>query len=353
MIHKIPAYWLMRRFGSPKTTPINLTVSITYRCNSRCLTCNIWNKKGDELTAEEFSKIFKSIGKVYWTTLSGGEPFLRDDITPICKHLYDNCKPKIINIPTNGILENIPERVSEIAAYCSGSKIIVNLSLDGVGSKHDEIRGVSGNFNKTINTFRRLMMLKKKHENLTVGFHTVLSKYNAGSVPELFNYIKTLEPDSYILEIAEERQELGTIGSGITPSIEEYSKATDLLNQQTKNTRFSGVSKITQAFRREYYQLAKKTLENKKQTIPCYAGFASGQIAPNGDVWFCCVKALPVGNLRENNYDFRKIWFSEKADELRKPIKNKECFCPLANAAYTNMLANPTTMIKVSSNLLK
>jgi len=72
--------------------------------------------------------------------------------------------------------------------------------------------------------------------------------------------------------------------------------------------------------RLEYYALVKRILKEKRQVIPCYAGFASAQIAPDGDVWMCCVRAEPIGNLRESGYNFKKLWFSEKADRIRREI---------------------------------
>ena len=121
---------------------------------------------------------------------------------------------------------------------------------------------------------------------------------------------------------------------------------------ELKKQNFSGTSKITQSFRLQYYDLVKKTLRERAQIIPCYAGFASAQIAPNGDIWTCCIRADPIGNLRENDYDLKKIWFSEKAAKLRKSINNKECWCPLANAAYTNMFMDSKSLFNVIKNRL-
>ncbi|MFC2154824.1 SPASM domain-containing protein, partial [Candidatus Altiarchaeota archaeon] len=81
--------------------------------------------------------------------------------------------------------------------------------------------------------------------------------------------------------------------------------------------------------------------------IPCYAGYASGQVNPTGEVWGCCIEAKSMGNLREEDYDFKSTWFSEKAKELRQHIRHDGCFCPLANASYTNMLLHPSTLVKV------
>jgi MoaA/NifB/PqqE/SkfB family radical SAM enzyme len=284
--------------------------------------------------------------------MSGGEPFLRTDIVEICQSAHNNCKPNLIIIPTNGILyEIIPEKVKEIIEVCPNSHIIVNLSLDMIGEQHDEIRGVKGNFERAMKTYESLKSLNRK--NLEIGIHTVISIFNVHKMPQIYEEIEKMKPDSYITEIAEERVELGTMGMNITPSWEDYSKAIDYLSKKIEKQKFKGVSKITQAFRLEYYKLVMRILKERRQVIPCYAGTASAQIAPNGDVWFCCIKADPVGNLRDFNYEFKTVWFNEKADRLRKSIKAGKCYCPLANASYTNMLCNFKTLAKVGWRWLR
>jgi MoaA/NifB/PqqE/SkfB family radical SAM enzyme len=193
-----------------------------------------------------------------------------------------------------------------------------------------------------------LSRLKKlSYPNLTIGIHSVISKYNVKNFQEVYEGLNRLQPDSYITEIAEERVELGTVGQKITPSLEDYSKAIDFLSGKIKAHQYNGISNITQAFRIQYYELVKKTLREKRQIIPCYAGFISGQIAPDGEVWACCIKAESMGNLRKVDYDFGKVWFSENAQRIREPIRKKQCFCPLANASYTNMLVSYRTMVEV------
>ena len=96
-----------------------------------------------------------------------------------------------------------------------------------------------------------------------------------------------------------------------------------------------------------------KILKEKRQVIPCYAGIASAQIAPSGDVWMCCIKAESIGNLKKTNYDFTKVWTSKKAWESRQRIKKKECYCPLANAGYTNMLFDLKTVLRAGYNFMK
>ena len=97
----------------------------------------------------------------------------------------------------------------------------------------------------------------------------------------------------------------------------------------------------------------KRTLVEQRQVIPCLAGIASAQIAPNGDVWTCCIRAESVGNLREHDYDFRATWSTARAAELRRSIKAGECYCPLANASYTNMLCHTPTLTSVGLHVAR
>ena len=282
--------------------------------------------------------------------MSGGEPFLRKDIVDICRSVYENCRPGILNIPTNGILcDLIPEKVEQIVKNSPGSQVIINVSFDEIGARHDEIRNVRDNFAKAKETFKRLKTLRLP--NLTIGIHTVISKYNVNNIQEVYEELNALNPDSYITEIAEERVELGNAGRDITPSLEDYTKAIDFLIGRIKQKRHFGISGITQAFRIQYYELVKKILREKRQVLPCYAGFASAHIAPDGNVWACCIKAESMGNLRQANYEFNKIWFSSEAQKIRKPIMDRKCYCPLANASYTNMLCSYRTLIVIMKSI--
>ena len=347
LLPKIFTYKFFRSLGFPKLMPMNYTLSLLYTCNSRCKTCFVYNKKADNLTLFEYEKILKKIGRSpYWITLSGGEPFLRKDIVDICKIIYEYSKPKIINIPTNGILvDTIVKNVSEIAQFCSKTQIIINLSIDAIGEQHDKIRRIPGNYKKIMTVYHKLKELSFK--NVSVGIHTVISKFNVHDFSKIATDLMGLKPDSYITEIAEQRNELDTMDKKITPQLLSYRTAIDFLIHRIKNEEFSGLNKITQAFRIEYYNLVKKILRDKTQIIPCFSGIASVHISPEGDVWSCCIKAESLGNLRKNDYNFKKIWFNDKFKKERKSIKNKECYCPLANASYTNMLMDIPTLIRV------
>ncbi|MCL5257379.1 MAG: radical SAM protein [Chloroflexi bacterium] len=353
MLAKIPPVVSFRATGFPRMLPFNITLSVTSRCNSKCATCNIWRGEKQELALDELEKVFHSLGQApYWFTMSGGEPFLRSDIVEVCEAAYEICRPGIINIPTNGLLsKSIPDKVREIAKRCHGTQIVVNLSLDGIGQDHDTIRGVPGNFDRVMETYRGLSELELG--NFTLGVHSVVSRYNVDRFDSLADFVETLKPDSYIAEIAEERVELGTIGGGITPEPNDFEKAADRLIAYLEKGKNSGMGRINQAFRKRYYRMVGEVYTSRKQVIPCYAGFASAQIAANGDVWACCIRAESMGNLRDYHYNFHRIWAGQAAEAIRREIVEGKCYCPLANASYTNMLCHPQTLISVSSDLAR
>jgi MoaA/NifB/PqqE/SkfB family radical SAM enzyme len=352
---KLPLYWSFRRFGWPRMYPFSVVVSISFRCNSKCRTCDVWRKPNDDMTVEEWDKVFANLGRTpFYITFTGGEPFLRKDLDEMVISAYRHCRPSVITIPTNGLLtDRIVERVDRICRECPTSQIGLNLSLDGIGEEHDDIRGVPGNWDKSMATWKKLKELQKSRPNLVLTVHTVVSRFNQHRFREIYNDLQFLEPDSYITEVAEERVELDTVGWGITPDPDAYAPIADFLSEQAKARPAKGIAKFTQAFRAHYYQLARRVLYERTQVIACYAGWASAHIAPNGDIWSCCIRAEPVGNLRETGYALAPIWYGERMAALRKSIYDKECACPMANASYANMLLHPPTVAKVALEVIK
>ena len=350
----IPLFKLYRRFGWPRMLPLNLTLSPSPKCNSRCLTCNIWMKRENELTLQEWDKVLGSLGHTpYWFTISGGEPLMYPHVVELVQSVYKHCQPGVINIPTNGILPTIPENVERIARSCPRSQVIINLSLDGVGERHDVIRGVPGNFEKFEYCLEQLLSLRRQLNNLTIGIHSVVSVFNVEHLDEIIAYADRSGADQFITEIAEPRVELDTVGLPITPGAESYAKAIDRLIAYVESKQFRGMARITEALRVEYYQLVKRILEEQDQVIACYAGWVSAHIYADGTVWPCCVRGDNLGNLRDHNYDFKEIWFGERIQEVRRSIAARECHCPLANASYTSMLHDIATLSRLVAKVLR
>ncbi len=342
---KLLIFNISRRLNKTFILPVNYTYSITSKCDSKCKTCNIWKQKSsDDLTKEEWEKIIKNIGNApFWITITGGNQFLREDISDIVGYILEYNRPKIINFPVSGTLPKlIIEQIKKILIDIKGKnvKLILNLSIDGVNELHDNIRGVKGAFKSTIKTFKELKKLQKKYPNLIIGVYTIVSKYNTKHIDKIMEFITNdLKPDHQGIEIAEKSKELFNIKENFVPNKGIFIKVIDKYIGYTNNSKKS-ILKFKNFFRKRYYLAVKKTILRNKEIVPCFAGIASIQISSNGKVWQCCTKANIMGDLRKENYDFRRIFFGKKADEIRKKIKREHCFCTHSNSYYTNILSS-------------
>jgi MoaA/NifB/PqqE/SkfB family radical SAM enzyme len=355
LLANLAAYRAAHATGRTKPLPINLTVSVTYSCPSRCLTCDIWQKKVDDLSVDEYAKIFPTLERVpIWTTISGGDQFIRSDLADIVTLIRKMIEPKIINIPMNGIItERIHTLLPQIAERSRGSSLVLNLSVDEIGTEHDRLRGAPGNWDKLLGVAELIRDLKKVYDHVVLGVHTVISVHNVDRIPDIEREARRIfRPDSYITEVAENRVELKTMEKSITPDPADYKRAVEHLKNTIKANRSTHpVARLVESLRLEYYDLATQILEEKRQVIDCYAGWASAHLAPDGNLWGCCVRAESLGNLRDYDYDFRTVWRGPAADAFRQSVRAKECACPLANASYTNLLLAVPSLAKVTANM--
>lgn len=353
----------------PMPGPITLTFSVTNVCQSRCKTCSIWkiypnkhqNPK-EELKLNEVERIFRSLGHVYFLNFSGGEPFLRRDLVDIVDLALEHLKPSIIHSPTNAIatkrvLEGTRNILECVRRRGLNTPVTIKPSIDGVGAMHDEIRGVPGNWDKLMATIEGLKELEHEYPNFHLELGTVVSNFNKDHLGEIEDFVHKIGVQSYRNEIAEQREEFLNIGDPITPSGEEYIRLMDsfAIKIRCSMRNKKPLARVTESLRLVYYELAGKIVRENRQIIPCYAGISNVHLTPYADLWPCCVLgyAKPLGNLREVDYDFWKVWRGEGAEKVRGSIKNRECACPLANQAYSNIICHTPSLVKALMNILR
>ena len=124
---------------------------VTAKCNSKCRTCFYASetKKTDDLTFDEIRRLSETAPRFDKLWLSGGEPFLREDLAEIIALFHRNNGISVINLPTNGLLEDrVDHVVGRLLSSCPEMNIHLNFSLDGLGETHDRVRGVKDNFKK-------------------------------------------------------------------------------------------------------------------------------------------------------------------------------------------------------------
>lgn len=347
-------YRMNRWFGYKNFNPITLTYSVTAACQSRCKTCQIGamfyqhpDRVKKDLSLNEIEKIFRTMKPVYFFNMSGGEPFLREDLPEIVRLACRYLKPRVVHTPTNAILtdriiENTEKIIKIVREYDVSVPVTVKPSIDGVGELHDEIRGVKGNFKCLLKTIEGLKRLEDKYDNFHLELGTVISNFNIEHLGEIEDFVHSLGVESYRNEVAECRTEFFNLEDKITPPAEVYQNLIkDFAKKVEENiANKKTLAKTTEALRVVYYDIAGKILKKKRQVIPCYAGVSNVHINFDGGVWPCCVLGYEqeMGNLREYNYDFQKLWHSAQAEKVRKYIRHKNCACPLANQSYSNIL---------------
>ena len=157
---------------------------------------------------------------------------------------------------------------------------MLNLSVDEIGEAHDRIRGAERNFEKLRSRAELIHDLKKTYEHVVLGVHTVISKLNVHRIPEIEREARAIfRPDSYITEVAENRVELKTMDKDITRPTADYRRAIGAPEERHPGKRSPHpVARLVESLRLEYYDLAARVLEEKRQVIDCYAGL--GERAP-------------------------------------------------------------------------
>lgn len=287
---------------------------------------------------------------------------MREDLPELLSLPFKYGNPHYLTLPTNCLL---PERVRDhlerffemLDGKKPGARIYCNLSVDGIGQRHDEIRGVEGNFDKVLRTIEYLREIRNRRPELKIGIHTVISKFNINDIDSVYEYFLPLPcVDSMTCTIAEQRRELNNMKKALTPSRDEFRKVVaTLVERLSKNER---LDKTVETLRISYYDFVDRWLATGRQPLPCFAGRASCQISSDGKVLACGVRWFEegfMGDLRETNYDFRKIWHSAKSDQIRRSIRNLECACPLSHAYYSTLACNiiPSAKIYFKKVMLK
>lgn len=105
-----PLRVLQNRLGAVPR-PSFCTYLVCNRCNARCGMCDSWkNVRGYELTAREVGVVFGKVGRLDVVRLTGGEPFLRDDLTEVAASVLEASHPAVLHVTTNG---SFPQRVED------------------------------------------------------------------------------------------------------------------------------------------------------------------------------------------------------------------------------------------------
>ena len=286
--------------------PVDAVLAVTYRCNCQCVMCNIWRtSETANVRPGAYWQLPKSLRYI---NITGGEPFLRNDLPEVVRRVADACPRASIVISTNGLpANNIWEMIPKIMDVVPD--IGVAVSIDGIREVHDRVRGVKGAYGKarhSVNLLKRLGVkrvriaftatplnvthMRKVYEvsrGLGVEFTCAVAHCSA-------HYFQTAEGDFAISP------------GELCKEIEGIVRA-ELRSWSPKR------------WGRAFFAAGLlRFAEGHGRMLTCTAGVDTIFVAPNGDVYPCNVFSGKMGNITERSFD--ELWRSNEAAEVRKRL---------------------------------
>lgn len=289
---------------------LNGTVIVTYRCNARCNMCNRYkapSKPEEELTLETIKKL----PPMYFTNITGGEPFIRTDLNEIIRELYK--KSDRIVISTNGFFTG---RIVEICKEFPN--IGIRISIEGLEETNNKIRGLDDGFNRGYTTLKKLVDMGM-HD---VGFGMTVQDANAKDLVELYELsdemnmefaTASLHNSFYFVEAKNIIKDRMMVGQEIENLVNELLKS----NSPKK------------WFRAYFNHGLINYIFGQKRLLPCDMAFDTFFIDPYGDVMPCngTKDKEVMGNLNECK-TWEELWEGQKAEQVRKAVRycDRDCW---------------------------
>ncbi len=279
-------------------------IAATYRCNARCHMCNIWKhptEPAEEINIRDIQKIPDGL---VFANITGGEPFLRDDIEEIVEVVLTKTKRLVIS--TNGYFT---DRIVELAMKFP--RVGVRVSIEGLPRANDELRGLKDGFDHGIRTLIELHELGLSD----IGFGITVSDRNARDLMELYHLARWLK-----LEFAT---------AAIHNSFYFHKDNNEFRDRRMVTGEFEKLvkellkSKRPKDWFRAYFNYGLiNYINGNKRLLPCEMGTDVFFLDPYGEVFPCNGMNWSMGNIREQ--EFSEIWNSNRAEEVRRKVRK----CP-------------------------
>ena len=287
---------------------LNGTVIVTYRCNARCTMCNRY--KAPSKPDEEISiDIIKKLPKMYFTNITGGEPFIREDLADIVRELYK--KSDRIVISTNGFFTD------RIIKLCEEfPNVGIRISIEGLEETNNKIRGLDDGFNKGYSTLKKLVEMK--HPD--VGFGMTVQDANAKDLVALYEKSNELNMEFATASLHNSFYfvEAKNIIKDRMMVAKEFEKLINRLLESNSPKKW---------FRAYFNHGLINYIYGQKRLLPCDMAFDTFFIDPYGDVMPCngTKDKEVMGNLNTQTWD--ELWNSEQADKVREKVRHCDRQC--------------------------
>lgn len=270
------------------TGPVACVVAVTYRCDARCSICDIWRRyvdPDDELKPEDYAWLPRSLRSI---NLSGGEPFVRDDLPEIVRVVRRTCPGARIVVSTNGLAT---ERIEK--AMASMGDVAVRISLDAAGPLHDEIRGVDGAFERASETAKRLKALGVSD----LGLAATSSGANPGALTAVRDLADELGVEFVASAVHSSPIYFGPHGGERPRSRDSVKEIADIMRRELRSRRPRDWAKA-------YYMRGLiDYVEGRPRRLPCRAGIDFFFLDPWGAVHPCNVLGVEMGTIRDGSFE--------------------------------------------------
>lgn len=292
--------------------PTDASIILTYRCPMRCKMCNIWQHPTDKREEIKASDL-KSLPRLKFINLTGGEPFIREDLEEIVEECYRHTSRIVIS--TSGWFD---DRVVALARKFPN--IGIRISIEGLSVKNDELRGREGGFDKGLNTLLTLKRMGLKD----IGFGCTVSNHNSKDMLALYKLSRELDLE-FATAAFHNSYYFHKSDNAIINRDEVCNDFRQLIRWQLEENH-------PKSWFRAFFNMGLiNYIEGGRRMLPCEAGLTNFFIDPWGEVYPC--NGLEerfwkesMGNIR--NQDFMSIWNGEQAERVRELVRTcpKNCW---------------------------
>lgn len=291
-------------------------IAVTYRCNAKCHMCNTWQnptRRDEELSASDL----QSLPHMKFANITGGEPFIRDDLAEIVEVVRSKAKRVVIS--TNGYFT---DRVLKLSSRFPD--LGFRVSLEGLPAANDELRGLRDGFDHGLRTLLRL-----RSAGVTdIGFGITLSDRNADDLLELYELA-----DAMGLEFATAAVHNNFYFHKHDNRIEDTDRVVASLHELAR--RQLDTPKVKNWFRAWFNMGLANYVAGGKRLLPCAMGTDVFFVDPFGRVLPCNGMESPMGDLHTQTFD--EIWSSHKAVAVRECVAHCDSQCWMIGSASPAM----------------
>ncbi|MDR2970056.1 MAG: radical SAM protein [Tannerellaceae bacterium] len=293
--------------------PTDMCIITTYRCPMRCKMCDIWNNPTDK-NKEIKAKDLEILPKVKFVNITGGEPFVREDLEDIVDVMFQK-SPRVV-ISTSAWYE---ERI--IALARKYPKIGIRVSIEGLSERNDELRGRQGGFDKGLRTLLKLREMGVKD----IGFGITVSNNNSNDMIDLYRLAKGLNME-FATAAFHNSYYFHKYDNVITNREEVIGNFEKIIEMQMKENHPKSW------FRAFFNSGLINYIEGNRRMLPCEAGLVNFFVDPCGEVYPCngleeAYWKESMGNIMQTKH-FDDIWLGSRAEKVREMVRTcpKNCW---------------------------